>query len=69
MEENVISASFYEEDPSKALTASFSSVSRFLMATFYEMLICFLQPFRTMQDIDTIARGGTGTGDDINDMM
>ena len=41
---------------------SFSSVSRYLMAYFCEVTISL---FRTMRDIDAIARGGTGTGDDV----
>ena len=47
---------------------SFSSVSRYSVS-FFEIPISFLWPFRTMQDIDSIARGGTGMGDNMNDMM
>ena len=48
---------------------SSSSVSRYLTVSFYEIPISFLWPFRIMRDIDAIARGGTGTGDDMNDTM
>ena len=39
------------------------------MVSFYEISIFFLWPFRTMRDIDVIARGGIGNGDNMNDMM
>ena len=48
---------------------SFSSVSRYLTASFCEILISFLWSFRTMRDIDAMARRGTETGDDMNNMM